>query len=97
MPEDGCYLFLAITHRCVWQGQSEAGVKGLLQEGVSTIMYSRKPVVRISITTTDGEVLDTFDVAHWRAECDSEDQESVGSHASEALLMDRIKRYVEVK
>lgn len=60
-------------------------------------MYPKHKSIRLTVTTTDGEVLDTFSVSHWRTETntDIDDEESIGSIASEDLLVERIKRYVE--
>jgi hypothetical protein len=54
--------------------------------------------VMVSITTADGEVLDSFPVCHFRStEAESEeDAECIGSNATESLLVARIRRYVEV-
>lgn len=50
--------------------------------------------VKVTITTEDGEVLDQFTVCHWRHECDDDEQENVGSPASESLMAERIRRLV---
>jgi hypothetical protein len=54
--------------------------------------------VFITISTHDGEVLDQFPICHFRStEAESEDDcECIGSHATESLLVHRIRRYVEV-
>ncbi len=56
----------------------------------------RPQAVRISVTTLAGEVLDQFVLCHWRTQVDDEDQENVGSHASNANLAERLSRYVAV-
>ena len=57
----------------------------------------KKRVIRITITTEDGEVLDQFPVRHWRDDSDDNNEENVGSHASESLLAARISRCVATK
>jgi hypothetical protein len=68
-------------------------------------MYDAHKFIKLSITTPDGELLDSFYVADWRVEHfdgleqygqnpDDVDAESVHSRASEALLTERIRRYV---
>lgn len=59
-------------------------------------------VVKVSITTMDGELLDQFAVYHWKADTwpgqkpnTDLDEENVGSHASNSLLAERIERYIE--
>jgi hypothetical protein len=56
--------------------------------------------IKITITTPDGTVLDTFLACHWRtktsADEDDADFENFGSPASESLLMHRIRRAAEV-
>jgi hypothetical protein len=49
--------------------------------------------VQITITAPDGTVLDEFPVTHWLL-CQSEDDEGVGSKASESLLVTRIARAI---
>jgi hypothetical protein len=57
-------------------------------------MASKNAQVLITITRRDGLVLDSFPVtADWRG-CGVE-EESVGTKASEALLIHRIKRALE--
>lgn len=53
---------------------------------------TKQSFITITITDCDGKVLDRFPVAHWRTELDSDDFENFGSHASNALLIDRIER-----
>ena len=53
------------------------------------------PKIKITISNPDtGEVLDQFIVTNWR-ECDAED-EGVGTHASECLLIHRVKASLEM-
>ena len=51
--------------------------------------------VNISVTTLDGEMLDSFVVTHWKADVPDtpqfEDAEAVGSNASESLLVARLR------
>jgi len=56
----------------------------------------KRPLVYVSITTPDGELLDRFAVTHWRAEIDDavDDFENIGSHAANSLLAQRIERYL---
>jgi hypothetical protein len=51
--------------------------------------------VKVTITSEDGEVLDDFTVCHWRYDCGDDDQENIGSRASEALFLDRFRRVVK--
>lgn len=53
--------------------------------------------VRVTVSTPDNEVLEDIQVCHWKSEDANSfsDEENVGSHASESLLIDRIRRYVE--
>lgn len=55
--------------------------------------------VCVTVRAPDGEVLEDFQVCHWRSEDAGSfsDEENVGSRASEALLIDRITQYVEGK
>lgn len=60
--------------------------------------YNQYKVVKVTIATEDGEVLDQFEVAHWRRELDEnehEDVEGIGSPMSNVGVIDRIERYVE--
>lgn len=66
--------------------------------------YPQHKAIKVSITTTDGELIDSFIVTHWQSnpgdldlsDDESDDCECVGSSASECILADRIRRYVEV-
>lgn len=51
--------------------------------------------IRITITTPDGTVLDQFPVCDWRHELDADDFECTGSTASESVLAQRIRHWVE--
>jgi hypothetical protein len=61
--------------------------------------YPRHPAVTVTITTPAREVLDRFQVANFRSREKSyirdDDAEGVGSHASRALLSERIERYIQ--
>lgn len=54
-------------------------------------------VVKVHITTEDGELLDSFAVTHWRDNSVTtyEELEAVGSTLSNASLAQRIEQYVE--
>lgn len=56
--------------------------------------------VKVSITTEDGELIDSFCLSDWLM-CDDlppvDEEENCGSMASEALLMHRLKRWVRRK
>ncbi len=54
----------------------------------------RHRIIRLSITTKDGELLDAFDVRDWLDPRGDADTEAVGTTASESLLCERIRRYV---
>ena len=53
--------------------------------------------VNVTVTAPDGEVLEYFQVCHYKSEDSGSfsDEENVGSHASGSLLVDRIGQYVE--
>ncbi len=53
--------------------------------------------VRVTVCTLDGEVLDDFHVCHWKSDDAGSfsDEENIGSHASESLLVQRISQYVD--
>lgn len=53
---------------------------------------TKEAFITITITDADGKVIDRFPAAHWRTELDFDDFESFGSHAANALLIDRIER-----
>jgi hypothetical protein len=59
--------------------------------------YPGHKAVRVCITTIDGELLDDFIVCHYKSPDSGSfsDEENVGSHASNALLSERIERYVK--
>jgi hypothetical protein len=60
-------------------------------------MVSPHRKVRIWITDPQYKVLDHFIVWHWKVEAEeNEDSESIGSHGSESLLLDRIRRHVAI-
>jgi hypothetical protein len=68
------------------------GVHALFWEVIT--MYDQFTQVQISITN-DGETIDAFTVSHWKSDDDAD--ENVGSHASESLLIERIRRYIKKK
>jgi tRNA(Ile2) C34 agmatinyltransferase TiaS len=61
-------------------------------------MRPESKVVFVNITDENGVVIDRFALTHWRNDsedannCCDGDVENYGSHASNALLMERIER-----
>lgn len=54
----------------------------------------KQRIIRINITDEDGNLLETFPVAHWRTRPMPADAEGVCSCSSNALLLERIINHV---
>lgn len=56
-------------------------------------------IVKVSVTTSEGILLDTFFLSHWKspsAEDENiEEQENIGSAASYSNLVHRLERFVK--
>ena len=101
--DDGDYDIVSFT----FDSECENAVYGVRAKAAKGGQRVKLPVVRVTLTSPDGEVLDTFFVAHWRRDLfqliplsdapffDAEDVESVGSKASEAMLCERVSSWVE--
>ena len=59
---------------------------------------AKKLAAKVTVTTLDGVVLDSFVLTHWKNELPDmdQDQESFGSPASNSSLTYRLQRDVEV-